>query len=426
MQLSSPTLLKQFSNVLQGELFPAIASATGPLSKHSRLLISIVSLVPLAAFAGSRAPTGRPRRDRQSLIRSFLAKAVYNITTTRQLLDRLRSDEQLRRLCGWDSLAAIPAESTFSRAFAAFAAAGTAERIHETIIRNTQQNRTFDYIARDATAIEARERFPEKEEHTSSGKKPKKAKPPTKSKKKQTKKQPRKPFGPYRRKEGSKKEGSKKEGSKKEVSIKESIKEGAYGPNRRAKTADRGTRIERQHHMTLDAMLADLPRNCSIGVKRSSKGHQQYWRGYKLHWDVASNGRIPISCTLTAASLHDSQVAIPLMEISKRRVKWLCDVMDSAYDAAAIREKCKQLKHEALIQPPERPNSKEPAVWTDEQKERFKIRTIVEQQNGRLKDEFGGRIIYVRGATKVMAHLMFGIVALTVDQIMRNSKRSPG
>jgi hypothetical protein len=39
MQLSSPTLLKQFSNVLQGELFPAIASATGPLSKHSRLLI---------------------------------------------------------------------------------------------------------------------------------------------------------------------------------------------------------------------------------------------------------------------------------------------------------------------------------------------------------------------------------------------------
>jgi hypothetical protein len=412
MQLSSPTLLRQFSNVLQGELFPAIASATGPLSKHSRLLISIVSLVPLAAFAGSRAPTGRPRRDRQSLIRSFLAKAVYNITTTRQLLDRLRSDEQLRRLCGWDSLAAIPAESTFSRAFAAFAAAGTAERIHETIIRNTQQNRTFDYIARDATAIEARERFPEKEEHTSSGKKPKKAKPPTKSKKKQTKKQPRKPFGPYRRKEGSKKEVS--------------IKEGAYGPNRRAKTADRGTRIERQHHMTLDAMLADLPRNCSIGVKRSSKGHQQYWRGYKLHWDVASNGRIPISCTLTAASLHDSQVAIPLMEISKRRVKWLCDVMDSAYDAAAIREKCKQLKHEALIQPPERPNSKESAVWTDEQKERFKIRTIVEQQNGRLKDEFGGRIIYVRGATKVMAHLMFGIVALTVDQIMRNSKRSPG
>lgn len=413
MQLSSPILLKQFSNVLQGELFPAIASATGPLSKHSRLLISIVSMVPLAAFAGSRAPTGRPRRDRQSLIRSFLAKAVYNFTTTRQLLDRLRSDEQLRRLCGWDSLAAIPAESTFSRAFAAFAAAGTAERIHETIIRNTQQNRTFAYIARDATAIEARERFPEKEEQTSSGKKPKKAKPPAKStkakkqqtKKKQTKKQPRKPFGPYRRKESSRREVS--------------IKEGAYGPNRRSKTVDRGTRIERQHHMTLEAMLADLPRDCSIGVKRSSKGHQQYWRGYKLHWDVASGDRIPVSCLLTGASVHDSQVAIPLMEISHSRVKWRCDVMDSAYDAGAIRSKWKKLKHESLIQPVERPKSKECANWTEEKKQRYKIRTIVEQQNGRLKDEFGGRAIYVRGAAKVMAHLMFGVIALTVDHILR-------
>jgi len=67
----------------------------------------------------------------------------------------------------------------------------------------------------------------------------------------------------------------------------------------------------------------------------------------------------------------------------------------------------------------ERPNSKEFANWTEEKKQRYKIRTIVKQQNGRLKDEFGGREIYVRGATKVMAHLMFGVIALTVDQILR-------
>ena len=29
---------------------------------------------------------------------------------------------------------------------------------------------------------------------------------------------------------------------------------------------------------------------------------------------------------------------------------------------------------------------------------------------GRLKDEFGGRMIRVRGTKKVMAHLMFGIL----------------
>jgi hypothetical protein len=82
--------------------------------------------------------------------------------------------------------------------------------------------------------------------------------------------------------------------------------------------------------MSLAAMLAELPRNCSLGVKTSSKGHQHYWRGYKLHWDVASGRRIPIGCVLTGAGVHDSQVAIPLMEISGTRVKWWCDVMDSA------------------------------------------------------------------------------------------------
>jgi hypothetical protein len=51
-------------------------------------------------------------------------------------------------------------------------------------------------------------------------------------------------------------------------------------------------------------------------------------------------------------------------------------------------------------------------------KPRFKKRTIVEQLNARLKDEFGARLIYVRGASKIMAHLMFGVVVLTVDQLL--------
>jgi hypothetical protein len=33
--------------------------------------------------------------------------------------------------------------------------------------------------------------------------------------------------------------------------------------------------------------------------------------------------------------------------------------------------------------------------------------------NGRLKDEFGGRTVRVRGAIKVMAHLMFGVIVIT-------------
>ena len=42
----------------------------------------------------------------------------------------------------------------------------------------------------------------------------------------------------------------------------------------------------------------------------------------------------------------------------------------------------------------------------------------------RLKDEFGASQIRVRGAAKVMAHLMFGVLVLTVDQWLRMS--APG
>ena len=39
--------------------------------------------------------------------------------------------------------------------------------------------------------------------------------------------------------------------------------------------------------------------------------------------------------------------------------------------------------------------------------------------SGRLKDEFGGRHVRVRGYDKVLAHLMFGMTVLTASQLMR-------
>ncbi len=51
--------------------------------------------------------------------------------------------------------------------------------------------------------------------------------------------------------------------------------------------------------------------------------------------------------------------------------------------------------------------------------ERYKERTVSERVNARLKGEFGASHIRARGAAKVMAHLMFGVLALTVDQWLR-------
>ena len=50
---------------------------------------------------------------------------------------------------------------------------------------------------------------------------------------------------------------------------------------------------------------------------------------------------------------------------------------------------------------------------------RYRERTVAERMNARLKDEFGGNHVWVKGNTKVMSHLMFGLLALSVDQLMR-------
>ena len=47
---------------------------------------------------------GRPQEDRAALARAFIAKAVFDITTTRALIERLTIDRPLRRLCGWSSV----------------------------------------------------------------------------------------------------------------------------------------------------------------------------------------------------------------------------------------------------------------------------------------------------------------------------------
>ena len=44
---------------------------------------------------------------------------------------------------------------------------------------------------------------------------------------------------------------------------------------------------------------------------------------------------------------------------------------------------------------------------------------LATELNGRLKDEFGGRHVRVRGYDKVLAHLMFGMTVLTASQLMR-------
>jgi len=112
------------------------------------------------------------------------------------------------------------------------------------------------------------------------------------------------------------------------------------------------------------------------------------------------------------------------------RVTSLYDMMDSAYDAPQIKAHSRSLGHVPIIDTNPRSKARKEeleaeakrrkaANYTLAEDRRYNERSTVERVNGRIKDEFGARSVRVRGHAKVMAHLMFGIVALTVDQLMK-------
>ncbi len=365
-------------NRFQGELFPDLAEEVGPLLERHQRFVTVLDLVRVERFAGQAwGSPGRPREDRCALARAFIAKAVWDLPTTRHLIDRVQTDATLRRLCGWSRCAEIPSEATFSRAFGEFSQSRLAERMHGHLVEETLGDELVGHISRDSTAIEGRE------------------KPAPK---------PRVHDRP-RRKRGRPRKGEER--------VKES------------------TRLERQtDSMNLADMLDELPKACDVGSKRNAKGFIETWRGYKLHIDTADCG-VPVSAVLTSASVHDSQVAIPLALMTAGRVTNLYDLMDAAYDAREIHAMSERLGHVAIIDVNPRRNkelkadlerearARRAACHVDAASVRFRTRSGVERTNGRLKDEFGGRHVRVRGAAKVACHLMFGLLALTADQVMR-------
>lgn len=91
--------------------------------------------------------------------------------------------------------------------------------------------------------------------------------------------------------------------------------------------------------------------------------------------------------------------------------------MDAAYDTKRINETSRQFGHVPIIDKNAR--GKEVIPMAPHEAERYKIRASVEWANGRLKEDFGASNIMVKGHCKVTQHLMFGIIVLFVDQLMR-------
>ncbi len=355
-------------NTIQYKLFPWLEEELDPLSEKEKKFVQIVSLLDLENHLKdySWKGIGRKKKDRMYIAKAFVGKSVYNFETTDILIEYLRGCKNLRRLCGWEQARQIQSRSTFSRAFSEFSKGQLPQKVHEAMVKKHCCSKLAGHVSRDSTAIETREK-------------------PAKKMSNLVDLQPKRKRGRPRK--------------------------GEIVPPKPPK------RLDLQPNRSLEENLNELPDQCDVGTKQNSKGHKSSWIGYKLHLDCI-DGDIPASAILTSASLHDSQAAIPLAQMTSQRITSLYDLMDSAYDAPQIKSFSQNLGHVPIIDHnPRRGGEKIQMDPAD--KARFAQRSSVERINSYLKDNYGGRNIRVKGSEKVMAHLMFGVIAITATQMFR-------
>ena len=379
-----PTLSKMWHKVLNLEstLFPTLKEELRlkELTSKEQKLISILDFAEIENNITVVTITNTPK-DREECARAFIAKSVYNLQTTRDLIDRLHIDRTLRILCGWRYKTDIPSESKFSRVFKELSDLKIAEKTHEKFIKVYLRDKLFFYNATDATKIPLRQK-------------------PVKVEKEKPK--------------------PKKRGRPKKSETREPIKPSILKQQ-----------VEMQ---TVDEKLTLVSTDCGVGVKQNSKGNREVWIGAKLHIS-AVDGDIPIVAFYSGANVHDSSVALPLIQESSKRVNYLYDLQDAGYDANIIREFSTKLGHRPMIDinPKNSKVLKEKIELLKHERESFKAinqhlnldkahynqRSKVERVNKYLKDDFGCDKIYYQGATKVSSVLAFGILSVCIHQSLK-------
>ncbi len=367
---------------LESTLFPALQEELRleELSHKEQKLVKILDFAQIEKNITVASITNIPK-DREEIARAFIAKSVYNIQTTRDLIDRLHNDRTLRILCGWRYKNNIPSESKFSRVFKELSELKIAQKTHEQFVKEYLSDTVFMYNATDATKISLRV----------------------------------KPVKVVKEENPKNKVGRPKKGEIKEPKL--------------------PTILEQQQTMqTTQEMLALISTKCAVGIKQNSKGNKEVWIGGKLHIS-AVDGDIPITAFYSGANVHDSSVALPLINETSKRVNYFYDLQDAGYDSEIIRNFSKKLGHRAIIDinPKNSKELKEKIELQTQEQKKFKLlhlpqnldihhynqRSMVERVNKYLKEDFGCNTIYYQGATKVASVLAFGILSICIHQSLK-------
>lgn len=158
--MSFRQILSQFWSNVQYTLFPQLEKDLGELSPDHKKLVAILELVRIEEFIPcGRFTNGRLKEDRSAIARAFIAKIVFKLPYTKNILKELKNDKQLKKICGWECLAKLPLESKLSRAFNEFSKLCLPEKVHQALIKEVYKDKIVGHVVKDSMPLEAREKY---------------------------------------------------------------------------------------------------------------------------------------------------------------------------------------------------------------------------------------------------------------------------
>ena len=145
---------------IQPDLFGRIEDEVGELGESEKDFVRIcTTALNSGRFAKYRwCGNGHPPSSRFSIFKMLVLKALRNFPDTKATLAIIRRSPVLRRLCGWESVAAVPSESTVSRAYNQFAQDEIASFIHSDFVKAALGRNGVFHVSHDSSAIDAREK----------------------------------------------------------------------------------------------------------------------------------------------------------------------------------------------------------------------------------------------------------------------------
>ena len=321
---------------------------------------NLVSAMPAPVRCDEgRSCTGRPGHTLLSVLAVHAVKLYFQEKTMTAARDRLLSSSNLRTITG---VAEVPSLSVISKKTDTLIDLVDFSSILASICSSFYKDRLVCHLSIDSTISEARE-------------KPVKAEKPRR-----------------KRKRGRKRKGAE------ELAIAEE-KEQLY---------------DLMENGCVDEFLSSLEHRCSVTGKKNSKGNMEWSIGYKAHLAVDDNGII-VAHHVTGASVHDSQVAIPLMRMADRRCDYLYALMDGGYTSQRIEAFASSIGKVPIIdrRADRNGNKKEMEPC---KAERYKARTTVERTNSELKECFLPGKLYSRGK-KGIFQIELSILMLDIKKI---------